>query len=417
MNIIHDSKNGVIDHRYFSKFLDLYFFDSNNQGLPFLLPNWVIMRNIIQSVIRTEWLKFDFNEIMTPIISNEILYKVSGHLDHYEDYMFPKMEIKNGKNTESYYLRPMTCPHHCMVYKKNIISYKKLPFRICENSFLHRYESSGSLKGLERARFMELVDHHIFVDFLNLKNELKRAYFFSENILRKFNFSIDRVILSLRGENSSKYHDFHNIWNDSENILSEILSEISVDYAVKKDAAAFYGPKIDLEVKSLDGKYLTISTIQLDFYLPMKFDLCYIDREGGKKTPVIIHHSPIGTYQRFIALLCEKNYNKPLPLIISPIQLAFLPTNDDHEIISYCNYLRFFLIDKNMRVKVFYEEKRLSYRINSVYEKKIPFYSVVGIKELKEKKIIIKDCSNGNISNHLNLDEVYDFLIKKISLF
>jgi len=371
------------DHRLIAKDLELYIINEKiGQGFPILLPNWVIIRNIISFFIEKIQKKMNFQEVITPILGIENLYEKSGHLKHYQDYMFPKI----SKNNENFYLKSMTCPHHCIIYNQKIRSYRELPLRLCENSILHRYEPSGSLKGLERIRCMELSDHHIFVSFEELKEEFKKNYEYISKILEKFEIKNYKLICSLHdSKKTNKYHLNKKIWKLSENILISSLNELNLKYFIKKDEAAFYGPKLDFEVEVISGKNITISTIQIDLILANSFDLNYIDKEGKKKKPVIIHQSPIGTYQRFISFLCEKNKGK-LPFWISPIQVAILPLNEEKVIKNYCERIKKKLIIKKIRVNII-SEKTIGYRIKEIYKKKIPYYFIVGKKEI-EKKII-----------------------------
>jgi threonyl-tRNA synthetase len=324
------------DHRTIAKELDLYILEEKaGQGLPILLPNWVIIRNQIQEFLQQKQRDFGFQEVITPILGSEYLYQTSGHLDHYQNSMFPAF----SRNKETFYLRPMTCPHHCLIYQQKPRSYRDLPFRLCENSILYRYETSGALKGLERPRWFELADHHIFVSPEQLKTELKKNYHYIADILSAFNFPISRLVCSLHDPNNSeKYHADKDLWNYSENILINSLQELGLEYTVLKGEAAFYGPKLDLEIKAADSKNITIATIQLDFILPQKFGLKYTDKEQNLKTAAIIHQSPIGSYQRFIALLLEQTDGK-LPFWLAPCQLAILPLNDEESVKNYCEKL------------------------------------------------------------------------------
>jgi threonyl-tRNA synthetase len=263
---------------------------------------------LIEEFIRHKQKEFGFQEVVTPILGSKKLYEVSGHLEHYEKNMFPQVINEEG---ECFFLRPMTCPHHCLVFSRKLRSYKELPIRICENSVLHRYEPSGSLKGLERVRWMELSDHHVFVTTDGLKEEFKRSYSYVSEVLKHFNFKISRLVCSFSDLNEiNKYHDDIDLWNYSENLLLEALVELKLEFVKLKGEAAFYGPKLDIEVETSDGKNVTIATIQIDFVLPKRFDLKYIEKDQKSNFPVIIHLSPIGTYQRFIAIMLEQTKGK-----------------------------------------------------------------------------------------------------------
>ncbi|WNE41048.1 MAG: Threonine--tRNA ligase [Mycoplasmataceae bacterium] len=397
------------DHRVIAKDLDLYIFDDKiGQGLPILLENWVIIRNKIAEFLREKQKEFEFQEVMTPILGSEYLYKTSGHLDHYQGSMFPVI----SRNNESFYLRPMTCPHHCAIYQQQPRSYRDLPFRLCENSLLFRYEASGSLKGLERPRWFELADHHIFVSYDNLKEELKRNYHYIKSVLEAFNFKISRLVCALHeSNNSEKYHSDKDLWNYSENLLIESLQELGLNYEIIKGEAAFYGPKLDLEIKAADGKNITISTIQLDFILPKNFALNYRNKKQDLENPAIIHQSPIGSYQRFIALMLEQTNGK-LPFWLAPCQLAILPLNDEEETKLYYDSLVKELTKKNLRVKIF-SKKTLNYRINQIYQKKIPYYLVIGKDELKKDKIKLIYTYLPNGSEEITQTELINKLAKE----
>lgn len=394
------------DHREIIKDLDLCILDEKaGQGLPILLPNWVIIRNQIQQFIRQKWKEYNLQEVITPILGSEELYRTSGHLAHYQDYMFPAM----SRNNETYYLRPMTCPHHCLIYQQKPRSYRKLPFRLCENSLLFRYEASGAMKGLERVRWMELVDHHIFVAHEQLAAEFKKNYLFVADILASFNFQISRLICALHDSNNpEKYHSDKNLWEYSEKLLVGALDELKLEYTVLRGEAAFYGPKLDIEVQAADGKNITLATIQLDFVLPQKFGLQYIDNEQKLQTPAIIHQTPIGTYQRFIALLLEQAQGK-LPFWLAPIQLVILPLNNQEEVKKYSESLQKELFSNNLRSEI-WSEKTLNYRIRQIYKKKIPYYLIIGEKEINDAYIL----PNRN-ERSLNLVHVYSNEAKNLT--
>jgi len=373
------------DHRVIAKELDLYFSEDDGQGLPFLLPNYTIIRNQIQAFLRQKQKEFGFQEVITPVLGSEELYQTSGHLPYYQDYMFPT--ISNiSKKKERFRLRPMTCPHHFLIYQQKPRSYRELPLRLCEDALLHRYEASGGLKGLERSRWMELSDHHIFVNSENLKEEIKKIYYYAKDILANLNFSIERLICSLHDStNKEKYHADEQIWQKSESLLIELLEEMNLTYLKEKGEAAFYGPKLDFEVKAQDGKYITIGTIQLDFISPQRFNLKYIDKEQNFQIPMIIHHSPIGTYQRFIALLLEKTGGR-LPFWLAPTQLVILPLNNQEEVKNCSEDLQKRLSIAQFRSEIWSDET-LGYSIKKTHQKKIPYYLVIGKEEIKTKKM------------------------------
>jgi len=400
------------DHRFIGKNLDFYFFDNEaGQGLPLLLPNWVIVRDEIDFFLKKKQNELKFQRVLTPILGSKNLYQTSGHLNHYEENMFPEM----SRNNESFFLRPMTCPHHCLIFRNKPRSYKELPFRVCENSILHRYESSGSLKGLERVRCLELSDHHVFVSVEGVKEEFKKNFFFISDVLKKFDLKISRLVCSVSDlDNESKYHNNRSLWDYSEKILKESLEELKVDFVILKGEAAFYGPKLDIEMKSVDGKNITIATIQLDFVLPEKFNLKYVNSQQELKTPVIIHHSPIGAYQRFIAILLEQTKGK-LPVWLSPCQIALLPMNDKIENSELIRSIQKKFEERNIRVKLM-RDKTLNYRIKEIHNKKIPYYFVMGEREIKdENSLTLVDVFDNKEISNVSVEEIVKILLEKIS--
>jgi threonyl-tRNA synthetase len=384
-------RNQVFDHRTLNEKLKIFLIEDRiGKGLPILLKNGVIIKNIIQNLIRLKEREYGAEEVISPIISDSSLYSTSGHFEHYKDYIFP--EIK--KDGDVFQLRPMTCPNHCIIYSKKDNSYKSLPLWISEHSILHRYEPSGSLKGLERARWMEISDNHIFTTEEKLKDSFKNCFFFISEILSYFEIKINRFVCSLHKKNDDKYHKNEKLWKISEKILIESLLELKVDFIKEEGEAAFYGPKLDIEVLNLDNKTITISTVQIDFLLPEKFSLKYLDKDGLKKKPVIIHYSSIGTYQRFISIIMEQ-YKGKFPIWLSPLQFVLLPSNNINEdIIKFCKEIKTDLNSQGFRVELWENDKRLNYNIRKVYNLNIPLYSVIGERELKTKKIILNDIYN-----------------------
>ena len=408
-NNLTQPKQKAQDHRLLAKELELYFLEEKaRQGLPILLPNWVIIRQQIVDFLRKKQEEFGFREVITPILGSEYLYETSGHLAHYHEYMFPAI----SRNNETFRLRPMTCPHHCLIYQYKPRSYRDLPLRFCENSILHRYETSGGLKGLERVRWMELADHHIFVALDQAQEEFKLNYHYISSVLAVFNLSISRLVCSLHDPNNSeKYHPDEKLWNYSEQLLINSLQELKLEYVILPGEAAFYGPKLDIEVVAADGKNITLATIQLDFVMPKKFGLNYIDQEQKLQTPIIIHQSPIGTYQRFIALLLEQTDGK-LPFWLTPCQVAILPLNEEPEVENYCAALTKELTKNSLRVKIM-SEKTLNYRIRQVHQKKIPYYIVIGKQEIANKTLKLVYTYQETPPEKLTEQELINKLTKK----
>lgn len=368
-----------LDHRELNKTLEIYFSDEKiGQGLPILLEKGVIIKNLIQNFIRSKEREQGCKEVISPVLSDPTLFQESGHFFHYSDYMFPIIE----KESEKFQLRPMTCPHHCIIFKRKIRSYRDLPIWLCEHSILHRFESSGSLKGLERVRWMEISDNHIFTSEEYLNDAFKKCFIFVSEVFKKFNINIERLVCSLHDSNSDKYHDNEQLWEKSERILINSLNELKVDFVKIKGEAAFYGPKLDFEVKAIDGKSITFATIQFDFILPKRFDLNYVNEKGEQVTPIIVHFSAIGSYQRFISILLEQTQGK-LPFWLSPLQVVLIPffnNENEKKIIKYCDDLKSKL-NLIVRIEV-WKERRLNYRIRKIHQLKIPSYIVIGEKEV-----------------------------------
>jgi threonyl-tRNA synthetase len=406
MELPNNKQEIKLDHRELNKTLEIYFSDEKiGQGLPILLEKGVIIKNLIQNFIRSKEQEQGCKEVISPVLSNPALFQESGHFSHYSDYMFPTIE----KESEKFQLRPMTCPHHCIIYKRKTRSYRDLPIWFCEHSILHRFESSGSLKGLERVRWMEISDNHIFTSEEYLNDAFKKCFIFVSEVFKKFNINVERLVCSLHDSNSDKYHDNEQLWEKSESILINSLNELKVDFVKIKGEAAFYGPKLDFEVKAIDGKNITLATIQFDFILPKKFDLNYINEKGEQVTPIIVHFSAIGSYQRFISILLEQTQGK-LPFWLSPLQIVLIPffnNENEKKIIKYCDDLKSKL-NSIVRIEV-WKEKRLNYRIRKIHQLKIPSYIVIGEKEVNSN-LLTYVCEYGNSKIELSkLD-----LIKKL---
>lgn len=380
MVTVKDNQLVKLDHRELNRALEIYYFDEKiGQGLPVLLKNGVIIKNLIQAFIRSKERLQNCQEVISPVLADPALFQESGHFAHYGDYMFPMIE----KEAEKFQLRPMTCPHHCVVYKRKVHSYRELPVWMCEHSILHRFESSGSLKGLERVRWMEISDNHIFTSEVGLNAAFKECFTFVAEVFAKFGIETERLVCSLHDVNSTKYHPNEELWTKSEKILVDALNELKVNFVKLKGEAAFYGPKLDFEVKAIDGKTITLATIQIDFVLAEKFALSYTDEHGQQVSPIIIHFSAIGSYQRFIAILLEQTQGK-LPFWIAPLQLALIPvfnSDSEAEVSAYCRAL-----EAKLRPFVrseIWKERRLNYRIRKIHELKVPSYMIIGLQEVR----------------------------------
>jgi len=365
------------DHRKIGKELGIYMMsDLVGRGLPMYLPNGFILWNELETYIRNKELKRGYLHVQTPPLGNVELYKTSGHWDHYRDDMFPKMEVEG----EEFVLRPMNCPHHMVIYGNDIHSYRDLPLRIAEIARDCRYESSGSLKGIERVRTFCQNDSHIFCTLDQVASEFKGVVDLILECYRELNISNYRFELSLRDpEDKVKYHQDDEMWDKAENMLRQVLNEIGVDYVEKIGEAAFYGPKLDVQVKPAVGNEITLSTCQLDFCLPAKFDLKYVDCDGSKKTPVVIHRAVFGSIDRFIAYYLEETKGN-LPVWLAPVQAIVMPVNNQYHL-DYSDSIYKLLADNDIRVSIDSRDEKLSYRMREAQTKKIPYTIILGDKE------------------------------------
>ncbi len=372
------------DHRKIGKELEIFMIDEKfGKGFPIWLPNGVILKQTIRDFILKQERKYGYTQVETPVLGSLEFYKTSGHYDHYKESMFPIMEIEKGEN---YILRPMACPHHCLVYKRKPRSYKELPVRIAEQVKQYRYESSGALLGLERVRAMELTDSHIFLKMDQLKNELKNVYELIDSTLKKFGIEIKYIELALHDpKDTEKYHGDQKIWEASEQLLREFLNENNIKYKEMEGEAAFYGPKIDIQIETALKHVITVSTIQLDFFLPEKFDLNYINANNEQERVIMIHRGLIGTYERFISVLLEQTKGV-LPMWLSPQQAVVLPINNElHG--EYANKVNNLLIENNVRSIIDESDERLSYKIRKYQKNKTKIQIVIGDNELKNNSV------------------------------
>ncbi len=371
------------DHRKIGKELGIYMMsDLVGRGLPMYLPNGFTVWNLLENYIRDKELKRGYVHVQTPPLGNVDLYKTSGHWDHYQDAMFPKMEVEG----EEFVLRPMNCPHHMVIYGNDIHSYRDLPLRIAEIARDCRYESSGSLKGIERVRSFCQNDCHIFCTPEQIEAEFKGVVDLILEVYKEMNIKNYRFELSLRDpEDKVKYHQDDKMWDMAENKLREVLKDLNIDYVEKIGEAAFYGPKLDVQVKPAVGNEYTLSTCQLDFCLPMKFDLKYIDKDGSKQTPVVIHRAILGSIDRFIAFYLEETKGN-LPTWLAPVQVSILPVNNEYHL-EYANKLYELLKENDIRVELDSREEKLGYRMRESQTRKIPFSLVLGNNERDNNEV------------------------------
>ena len=372
------------DHRKIGGDMELFMLSKIiGAGLPIWLPKGVKIKNKIKYYLSKKEIQYGFQEVNTPILGTKSLYEISGHWDHYKEDMFNPIEQEH----ETFVLRPMACPHHIFIYKLKPRSYKELPIRYCENATMYRYEASGALSGLERVRVMELTDAHIFASFNDVKSELKKCLQLIFEVLNDFKIKISYCSLSIRDnmdKYKNKYYDDDELWNKAEKILKETLEEAKIEYKVCAGEAAFYGPKIDIQIITPLNHEVTISTLQLDFLLPNKFDLKFIDKDRKKENIIMIHRGLIGTYERFIALLLEQ-YKGELPLWLSPTPIVIIPVHEKFN--DYANYINQKLIENEIDALIDASDKRFNYKIYKAQSSKIPYQIIVGEKEEQQKKI------------------------------
>ncbi|MGG3572778.1 threonine--tRNA ligase [Bacillus gobiensis] len=388
------------DHRKLGKELKLFANSQKvGQGLPLWLPKGATIRRTIERYIVDKEVSLGYEHVYTPVLASVDLYKTSGHWDHYQDDMFPIMEMDN----EDLVLRPMNCPHHMMVYKNDIHSYRELPIRIAELGTMHRYEMSGALSGLQRVRGMTLNDAHIFVRPDQIKDEFIRTVHLIEEVYKDFGFENYSFRLSYRDpEDKEKYFDDDEMWNKAQAMLKDAMDELGHDYFEADGEAAFYGPKLDVQVKTALGKEETLSTVQLDFLLPERFDLTYIGEDGKQHRPVVIHRGVVSTMERFVAFLIEE-YKGALPTWLAPVQAEIIPVSPSVHL-DYAKQVEARLQREGMRVEVDFRDEKIGYKIREAQMQKIPYMLVVGDQESKDGAVNIRKYGEQK-SETVSLDE------------
>lgn len=378
---LEEAKNR--DHRKLGK--ELGIFTTNDlvgKGLPMYLPNGYIIWETLENYIKGKERKLGYQHVLTPPLGNVELYKTSGHWDHYQENMFPKMEVEG----EEFVLRPMNCPHHMMIYADHIHSYRDLPIRIGEIARDCRFEASGALKGIERVRTFCQNDAHLFVTSEQIESEFSSVVNLILEVYQELNITNYHFELSLRDpEDKVKYYPDDAMWNNAENTLRKVLDDIGIQYIEKIGEAAFYGPKLDVQVRPAVGNEYTLSTCQLDFCLPMKFNLTYVDKDGSKKTPVVLHRAVFGSIDRFIAYYLEETKGA-LPTWLAPIQVNILPVNNEYHL-EYAKEIYDLLANENIRVELDDREEKVGYRMRESVVRKIPFTLVLGQKEVDDQTI------------------------------
>ena len=374
------------DHRKIGKDLDLFMSDDLvGRGLPMFLPNGYIIWQELENYIKEKERKLGYLHVLTPCVGNVELYKTSGHWDHYKENMFPAMELDG----EAFVLRPMNCPHHMMIYSNKLHSYKDLPIRIGEIAHDFRYEASGAVKGIERGRHFCQNDAHLFVTPDQIKSEFKSVVDLIFDVYKDFGIKDYRCVLSLRDpEDKEKYHPDDEMWNKAENELREVLNELGIKYTEEIGEAAFYGPKLDVNVKPAVGAEYTLSTCQLDFCLPAKFNLKYIDENGERKTPVVLHRAILGSLDRFMAYILEETKGA-LPVWLAPVQVNIIPVNNEYHL-EYAKEIEKMLEEANIRVKLDDRNEKLTYKMRESQTKKVPYTIIIGDKERDANTVTVR---------------------------
>ncbi|MGM9879326.1 MAG: threonine--tRNA ligase [Bacilli bacterium] len=381
LNLLEEAKQR--DHRKLGKELEIFMSDDLvGRGLPMFLPNGYIIWQELENYIKEKERNLGYSHVMTPCVGNVELYKTSGHWDHYKENMFPAMEMDG----ESFVLRPMNCPHHMMIYANKLHSYKDLPIRIGEIAHDFRYEASGAVKGIERGRHFCQNDAHLFVTPEQMKDEFKQVVDLIFDVYKDFNITDYRCVLSLRDpEDKEKYHQDDEMWEKAENGLREVLNDLNIEYTEEIGEAAFYGPKLDVNVKPAVGNEYTLSTCQLDFCLPAKFDLKYVDADGVKKTPVVLHRAILGSLDRFMAYILEETKGA-LPLWLSPVQVNVIPVNNEYHL-EYSKRIVDKLKENGIRVNLDDRDEKLGYKMREAQLKKYPYNLILGQKEVDDESI------------------------------
>ncbi len=399
------------DHRKLGKDLELFMTHKLvGSGLPMYLPNGATVRRLLERYIQDKEIRMGYKHVYTPSLANVELYKTSGHWDHYKEDMFPVMKMDN----EELVLRPMNCPHHMLIFKSKMRSYKDLPIRIGELAHDFRYEDSGTVCGIERVREMCQNDAHLFVRPDQIKDEVGKVVKLILDVYKDFGFKDYKFRLSLRDKNDKhKYFDDDEMWDKAESQLREILTELGLDFYEAEGEAAFYGPKLDVQLKSAIGHDVTVSTCQLDFLLPERFELEYIGEDGKAHRPVVIHRAILGTLDRFMAFLIEETKGA-FPTWLAPVQVKVLPISDKH--LEYANKVKEALQDKEVRVEVDDRAEKIGYKIREAQLQKVPYMLVVGDKEQEAGEVGVRNRKDGDIGA-MKLEDFVEKIDEEIKTF
>ncbi len=397
------------DHRKLGKELGMFTFSNLvGQGLPIWLPNGAKLRRTLERYIVDLEEKLGYSHVYTPVLGNVDLYKTSGHWEHYQEDMFPVMSMDN----EELVLRPMNCPHHMMVYKSDLRSYRDLPIRIAELGMMHRYEMSGALTGLHRVRAMTLNDAHLFVRPDQIKDEFARVIQLVQQVYKDFGINDYRFRLSYRDpQDTEKYFPNDEMWEMSQRMLREVVEDLDLPFFEAEGEAAFYGPKLDVQIRTALGKEETLSTVQLDFLLPERFELEYIGDDGQKHRPVVIHRGVISTMERFTAFLLE-NFAGALPLWLSPVQAKVIPVSTAFD--EYARKVEDELRLSGVTVEADLRNEKLGYKIREAQLEKIPYMFVIGENEMNANSVSVRKRGEGDIGS-MPLEEAAKLLRQQIA--
>lgn len=394
------------DHRKIGKEMSLFMSDDLvGKGLPMFLPNGYTVWQELENYIKEKERKLGYQHVMTPCVGSVNLYVTSGHWAHYRKNMFPPMEVEG----ESFVLRPMNCPHHMMIYASRPHSYKELPIRIAEVAHDFRFESSGTLKGIERGRHFCQNDSHIFVTPEQIEQEVKQVVGLIDDVYKDFGITDYRCVLSLRDPaDTEKYYQDDEMWNTAEDALRTVLNDLKIDYTEEIGEAAFYGPKLDVNVKPAVGVEYTLSTCQLDFCLPMKFDLKYVDAENKEHTPVVIHRAILGSLDRFMAYIIEETRGK-FPVWLAPLQVKVLPVSEKNN--EFATKVRDALDDANVRVVLDDRNEKVGYKIREAQQvDRAPYMLIIGAKEEETNSVSVRSRDTGETVT-MSLDD----FVKKVT--
>ena len=406
LNLLQEAKER--DHRKIGKELDLFMtHELVGSGLPMYLPDGATIRRILERYIQDKEIELGYKHVYTPSLANVELYKTSGHWDHYKEDMFPVMKMDN----EEMVLRPMNCPHHMLIYKNKLHSYRDLPIRIGELAHDFRYEASGSVCGLERVREMCQNDAHLFVTPEQIQAEISEVVKLILAVYEDFGFENYSFRLSLRDKNDKhKYFDDDEMWESAESQLRDTLKALNLDFYEAEGEAAFYGPKLDVQIKSALGHDVTISTCQLDFLLPERFKLTYIGEDGKEHRPVVIHRAILGSSDRFMAFLIEETKGA-LPLWLAPTQAKILPISDAQ--LEYAREIEKEYRKAGIRIEVDDRNEKIGYKIREAQLQKIPYMLVVGDKEIEANAVAVRSRKEGDLGQ-VNKEEFLERMQEEI---